>query len=113
MPIAPEVKRRIQKKPKLVFEKGKKEKIRIPSEFKKFERFPEIKDAVKNWEEWSDKEREAFINDMDSPGAVAYLGHKFPETAAVPVAERLKDMSKTLSQPSHRRLAERYSKYFI
>lgn len=113
MPIAPEIKRRIQKKPKLVFEKGKKEKIRIPSEFKKFERFPEVKDAVKNWEEWSDKEREAFINDMDSPGAVAYLGHKFPETAAVPVAERLKDMSKTLSQPSHRRLAERYSKYFV
>lgn len=113
MTIKPKVKRKIQKKPKLVFEKGKKEKIRIPTELKNFAKQPEIKKAEKNWEKWTSDERDNFIKNMDSPGAVAYLGHKFPETAAAPVAERLKEMSKTLSQPSHRRLAEKYSQYFV
>jgi len=112
-PITPEKKEKIKKKPKLVLDKKRKEKIRIPEELKKFEKQREVKDAINKWDEWTPAVRREFIEGLDSPGAVAYFGHKFPETAAVYVAERLKDMSKNLPQPSHRKLAEKYSKFFV
>lgn len=112
MAITPKIRERLQKKPVLKFEKIP-EKVPIPADLKKFQRIPEVKEAIKNWEKWSPDERKEFLADMDSPGAVAFLGHKFPPSAAEMVAERLLEMSKTLPQPSHRRLAEKYSKYFL
>lgn len=114
MKVPKKVRERIRKAPKVEVEKKvPKEKIRIPSELKNFGRRPDIKEIIKEWDDMTPMERRKFIMELESPGAVAFMGHRFPETATAYVAEKLKDMSKTEKLSSMRNWARRLLRFFI
>lgn len=108
MAITPETRERLKKPMKYQVEKGPfKEEIRIPRELHTFGSRPDIKKAVKNWDRMSDTEREEFIQNLESPGAVSYMAHRLPETATEYVVPKLKNMADEDKLASNRRWAQR------
>ena len=63
---------------------------KIPKDLIGQEDSPEIGPAVDTWHSWSPARRKQFINGLQEPDSVAYFAYKFPETATVFVADRLK-----------------------
>jgi len=92
--IAEEVRERLKKERKTRVVKVEPEdyKITIPKDLQVQEDNPEIKKAIKGWGTWSPMRRRRFINELQDPDSVAYFAYKFPETATVYVADRLKAM---------------------
>jgi hypothetical protein len=85
----------------------------MPGELKNFGRQPEIRELEKRWERMSPKERKEAIDGLDSPGAVAYIGHKFLDTASDFVLERLKNMALKSSLPSARSWAKKLLRFWL
>ena len=107
------IKERIKKPPKIEVEKGFKEKIRIPSELKAFERRPDIREAIQTWKEKTPDDKREFIMGLESPGAVSFMAHKFPDTATEYVVEKLKEMSTKHKLASFRDWARRLLKDIV
>lgn len=108
-PASAELKTRLRKPPKVEVDlTGPKEPLRIPIELKPFGRQPEIKDAVQNWDTMPEKTREEFIEGLDAPGAVAFMAHRFPETATKFVIPKLKNMAVENRVPSLRVQARKF-----
>jgi len=94
-PTTSEVIKKLRKPPPIEVDlSGFDEEIRIPRNLQKEEKRPVIKGILKKWDRMADQDRENFINDLKYPGSVAYMGHKFPETASKFVIQKLKDMTK-------------------
>ena len=98
---------KIIKTPKVEVQKGIKEEIRIPKELVNFEKRPDIKEATKNWDKMTPKNRKDFIMGLDSPGAVSFMAHRFPDTATEYVVYKLKDMATHSKLSSFRDWAKR------
>jgi hypothetical protein len=112
-PMPGSVKKRIQRPPRLEIDKSvPEEKLHIPQDLKSFGKQKEIKEVVEKWLRMSDRDRENFINGLDAPGAVAFFAHRFPATAAIPAAEKLKDMAKNHRIPQFRVLAKKFLRDF-
>jgi len=91
----------------------KKEKIKIPAELRHIAYRPSMRKAIKDWNSMSTDARRDFVMGLKAPSEVAFMGHRFPLTATGYVAEKLRDMSKQLPQPSLRRQAARFLKWFV
>jgi len=89
---------------------GVKEEIKIPQELKSQIKRPEIKEIVKKWDRMLPTEREDFIMGLDRPEAVAFMAHRFPETATEYVVTKLKDQALTKGplKATFRVLAKKY-----
>jgi hypothetical protein len=111
--IEPTVKERIKKTPKIEIQKGFKEKLRIPNELVGFARRSDIKEAVRTWKSMPDNDRREFIMGLDSPGAVSFMAHRFPDTATGYVVEKLKEMSMKERMSSFRDWARRLLKDIV
>jgi hypothetical protein len=87
----------------------------VPGELKPFGRFPEIKAIEQRWNTMKPRDRATAIAKMDSPGWVAYLGAKFPDTAGDFVMNRLKELAHDpKSTPTSKSLARKYlRKYWL
>lgn len=94
-PISEDVRKRIQREPKIKVVKGPEEKVRIPEYLKFVEEKPEIKDAVEKWDTWSRGKRKKFIEDLEKVDDVNFMAHRFPETATQFVVKKLKDIYRT------------------
>ena len=93
-PMTEEIRTRIKRTPEIQVDRNApREKLRIPAELAGFARRQDIRDAVKTWDTMPDLKRREFIMGLDSPGAVAFFAHRFPETATEYVVEKLKDMA--------------------
>jgi hypothetical protein len=112
MGVPVEVKERLKRPPKIRVTPIR-EKLRIPPELRNFARQPEMQDAMRKWNTWSPKEKKDFIMGLESPGAVAFMAHRFPNTATVYVAEKLKDMALHHKLPSMRRWAKKLLQFWI
>ena len=109
MAIAPGTRERLRKPVKKyeIEKEVPKEKIRVPRELETFGKRSDIKEAVKNWDKMSDADREEFIMNLESPGAVSYMAHRLPETATEYVVPKLKNMADEDKLASNRRWAQR------
>jgi hypothetical protein len=113
-PITEEVKIRLKRPLKIEIEKDvPKEKIRIPQELKNFSKREDVKDAVKSWTEMPENKKQEFIMGLDSPGAVAFMAHRFPETATEFVVKKLKEMALTHKIPSMRVQARKFLREIV
>jgi hypothetical protein len=91
--ITPQVSERLRQRPITVVLPTYHEKIRIPEELENIpEDLPAIRGAELQWDGWSPIQRNNFIKRLDNPDAVAYMAHRFPNTATKYVAEKLKQM---------------------
>lgn len=82
-------------KPKTEVLKPKEpEKIKIPQHLKPLEDDPQVQKLVEEWDKKSSTGRRKEIMKMTDPDRIAYMAHKFPETATAYVAERLRDIMK-------------------
>lgn len=81
-------------KPKMKLEKVP-EKVKIPKDLKRFEDEPDISTLVDRWDRMSPAGRRRAINRMDDPEKIAYMAHRFPDTATLYVADRLKQLIRT------------------
>ena len=91
--ITPEVSERLKQKPITRVMPTYHEKIRIPEDLTNIpEDIPAIQGAELQWDGWRPIQRKNFINGLDNPDAVAYMAHRFPNTATKYVAEKLKKM---------------------
>ena len=114
MEITGPVKQRLRRPPKIQVEKNvPKEKMRIPSDLANFGRQPEIQKAVRDWLHMNPHAQEKFIMELQSPGAVAFMAHRFPDTATEYVVQKLKDMAKTEKQASIREWAKRLLRFWV
>jgi hypothetical protein len=68
------------------------EEIRIPQALQYIEDSPEVKEAVRLWPRMGTAKRKNFIMGLETPDAVAFFAHKFPDTATQFVINKLKDM---------------------
>lgn len=109
-----DVRKRLVTRPKTVLEKGELPAVlRIPPDLKNFANQPEIRKVVNTWEHLTDQDREKFIQGLDSPGQVAFMAHRFPQTAAEPAIEKLKEMAAEGKLPSFRNWAKRLLKFWL
>lgn len=88
-----ELRKRIEKAPKIKVIKGPEEELKIPKELEKISERPKIIDIVEKWDE-NPRKRRGWIMKLDDPDEVIYIAHRFPETATGYVAERLKQLAK-------------------
>lgn len=88
------VRRRVKPKTE-VMKPEKPEKIKIPQHLKHVEDNPEIQKLVDEWDTKSAIGKRKAIFKMDDPDKIAYMAHKFPESATAYVAERLREIMKT------------------
>jgi hypothetical protein len=93
-PTSEEIKERIRKAPKLELEKKvPKEEIRIPKDLLPIGDKPEMKILVEKWDKMSRTKRRTSIMRLEEPDEVAFMAHRFPDTATIFVVEKLKDMA--------------------
>jgi hypothetical protein len=88
------VKRRITPKTK-VLKPTEPEAIKIPDHLKKFDDDPKTQELVSQWDKKSAVGRRKAIFQMDDPDEIAYMAHKFPDTATAYVAEKLREIMRT------------------
>lgn len=81
-------------KPKMRLEKVPEE-VKIPEDLRHFEEEPEMKTLIDRWDRMSYAGRRRAINRMDDPDRLSFMAHRFPETATLVVADRLKRLIKT------------------
>lgn len=92
--ITPEIRERLTRTPKTVVDVSDfKEKIKIPPELKQVANRPDIKKFVRDWPRLLDNDRRKIIMNLDSPEAVTFMAHRFPETASAFVVDKLKDIA--------------------
>jgi len=91
--IPKEIRDRMEKERKTrVVKIEPKYKITIPMDLADQEDIPEVKEGEHHWPAWSPMRRKRFINDLQDPDSVAYFAYRYPNTATVFVADRLKQM---------------------
>ena len=113
MEITGPIRERLRRQPKIQIDKNApKEKMRIPSDLANFGRQPEIQKVVREWPRMNPHAQEKFIMGLTSPGAVAFMAHRYPDTATEYVVQKLKDMAKTEKQASIREWAKRLLRYW-
>lgn len=105
--VAKEVRERLKKerKTRVVKIEPADYKVTIPKDLQHLEQEPDIQKAVHGWPAWSPMRRKKFINELEDPDSVAYFAYKFPESATVFVADRLKSM--ILKGPSEKKAEAR------
>jgi len=92
--LSREVKKRIEKEPALKIEKGPKEKLRIPDDLQYVADLPAMKDIEDTWDDMSPVRRKQFIMGLKTPDEVAYMAHRYPDTATRYVVPKLMAMAK-------------------
>ena len=66
--------------------------MRIPPEYLKIGRRPEVKSISSKWEDSLPRQRRKMIQSLDEPAEIIYFAHRFPETSTHIVAERLRQL---------------------
>jgi hypothetical protein len=112
MGVPTQVRERL-KRPPLIRVTPIHEKLRVPAELQNFARQPEMQDAMRKWNTMTPQAKRDYIMGLESPGAVAFMAHRFPNTATAYVAEKLKDMALHHKLPSMRRWARRLLQFWI
>jgi hypothetical protein len=91
--ITEESRKRIKKEPRFEVETEiPEEKLRIPAELVSVGKRERIKKIVDQWDV-KPKGRRRMVMDLQDPEEVAYLAHRFPDTATAFVAQKLKQMA--------------------
>ena len=70
----------------------KPEKIHVPKDLEYVAEAPEMAPVIEKWETMSPLKRKNFIQTLEDPDEIAYMAHRFPETATKWVAVKLRDM---------------------
>jgi hypothetical protein len=92
--IPEEIKKRIKEAPKIELDKkAPKEKLHIPKDLLHIGEEPDIKDIINKWDKLPQVKKRNFIMGLEDPEKVAYMAHRFPDTATVFVVEKLKNMA--------------------
>lgn len=93
-PVSEEVKKRLKEPLKIELEKKvPKEKLHIPKDLLPIGDNPEMKKIVDQWDEMSRAKKRIIIMGLEDPEEVAFMAHRFPDTATIFVVEKLKDMA--------------------
>lgn len=93
-PISDEIKKKIKAPNKIELDKkAPKEELRIPNDLLPIGEKPEMKTLVDKWETMTRSKRRLAVLGLEDPEEVAYLAHRFPDTATVFVVEKLKSMA--------------------
>lgn len=87
--LSAEIKKKLQKEPKIRVKKVIPEKLHIPNELLPIGERKKIKDIESRWDTMGDRKRSDLIMRLTDPDEIVYLAHKFPETATGYVARRL------------------------
>lgn len=91
--LAPGIAQRLHKPVKLrLDERFPDEPMRMPKPLQRIEKRKNIRDVVLRWDAMSRKEHKDFIMGLEEPDEILFMAHRFPETATVFVAEKLKNM---------------------
>jgi hypothetical protein len=91
--ISESIRERIKKAPKFEVEtEVPEEKLRIPAELVNVGKKERIKKIVEQWND-KPKARRRMVMDLQDPEEVAYLAHRFPDTATAFVAQKLRQMA--------------------
>lgn len=92
--ISEDVKRRLKEPLKIELEKKiPEEKLHIPKDLLHIGDKPEMKKIVDQWDKMTRIKKRNFILGLQDPEEVAFMAHRFPNTATVFVVEKLKDMA--------------------
>jgi hypothetical protein len=91
--VTEERKKKIKQAPKFQVEtEVPEEKMKIPPELVNVGKRERIKKIVDQWDE-KPRTRRRMVMDLQRPEEVAYLAHRFPDTATAFVAQRLKQLA--------------------
>ena len=105
--IPSEKRKQIEKAPKFVIEKkAPAEKLKIPPEYLRIGRQPELKAISSKWETVTPRQRKSMLKGLNDPQEVIYFAHRFPETSTHIVAERLKQLSDKAKEVKIKKEAE-------
>jgi hypothetical protein len=70
----------------------KSEKLRIPPKLEYVAEDPKMVPIIEKWETMSPLKRKNTIQNLETPDEIAYMSHRFPDTATKWVALKLRDM---------------------
>jgi hypothetical protein len=93
MEISEDTRKQLQQPPKFDLKNLPKEKLRIPDNLMSIGKQKFISRAVKNWDKMSAQARRKFIMGLEKPDQVAYMAHRFPETATLYAVDRIRELS--------------------
>lgn len=100
-------KKQLMKAPKFQIEKkAPSERLKIPPEFLKIGRKPEVRSIASKWEESVPVARKNMLKGLKDPKEVIYFAHRFPETSTHFVAERLKQIADKAKEVQIKKEAE-------
>ena len=103
------LKKKLEKEPGVEVKKELlPKKPKIPADLLNIKNIPPVKGVLGEWEKMSPKDRASFIEELDAPRLVAYMAHRFPETALELAIPKLKWLSLHSDIPSLRERARFY-----
>jgi len=94
MEISEDTRRQLQTPPKFDLKKFPKEKLRIPDNLMSIGKQKHISKAIKEWDKMTPQSRRKFIMGLEKPDQVAYMAHRFPETATIYAVDRIRELSR-------------------
>ena len=103
------LKKKLEKEPEVVIKKELlPKKPKIPADLLNIKNIPPVKGVLKEWESMLPKDRATFMESLGAPRMVAYMAHRFPDTALEMAIPKLKWLSLHADVPSLRERARFY-----
>jgi hypothetical protein len=88
-------------------------RFKLPARYVKYETDPKFEEIIRKWRKMSRPARERFVTNLGKPEEVDFMGHRFPETALVPVVKKLKEMAQKSKSPELKKEAEEALQFFV
>jgi hypothetical protein len=95
MEIGEDTRKRLQEPPRFDLKDFPKEKLRIPENLLSIGKQKGISKAVKEWDKMSPQARRKLIMGLGKSDQVAYMAHRFPDTATLYAVDRMKQLAGT------------------
>jgi hypothetical protein len=94
------------------FAKHQLDLMHIPVQLHEHSKQSDVTKAVSAWPKMTEEQRKERIMSLDSPGAVAFLAHRFPDTAMEPAIQKLTEMVQKSKSRSEKQWAEKLLRHW-